>query len=202
MSLVRMFGLVLRGGYLSSYAVAAHLVQHAMHRKGNADLEADRNLHKSKAEEWKSLYDAAALVVLCSIKQADGFGVFAESTSVLVSPAGLQVQARRFRKMECRILTDLLPSVSPVLMLTVVKMMSLAWIDCNSWLHVTPDFIDEGQGSGAQWKDRRAGGNVAYRYLEFKGQEVHSLGFWGLRLDCVSTLPQLSFLACAASWGR
>ena len=92
--------------------------------------------------------------------------------------------------------------ISPVLMLTVVKMMSLAWIDCNSWLHVTPDFIDEGQGSGAQWKDRRAGGNVAYRDLESKGQEVHSLGFWGLRLVCVSTLPQLPFLACAASWGR
>lgn len=34
-------------------------------KQRSADLEADRNLHKSKAEEWKSLYDA------CKFKQED-----------------------------------------------------------------------------------------------------------------------------------
>lgn len=34
-------------------------------KQRNVDLEADRNLHKSKAEEWKSLYDA------CKFKQED-----------------------------------------------------------------------------------------------------------------------------------
>ncbi|CAE7867772.1 CLEC4M, partial [Symbiodinium microadriaticum] len=59
-------------------------------KQRNADLEADRNLHKSKAEEWKSLYDAAALVA----KEAELNGKIAELEDT-VSQKETEMQARQ-----------------------------------------------------------------------------------------------------------
>ena len=57
-------------------------------------------------------------------------------------------------------------------MLAVMRVMSLVWIDGNTWLDVMPEFIDEGTRSRAQRKDRRARGRFAHRVLEFKAREV------------------------------